>query len=425
VDVTTILAAAIAGMSGVAAGYLGMRQQTQTMRAQLNDERNRDATKRKEMLQDRRAQTYGGLLNVERGLRLLLASGKSLSYADYAKWWHDYGELTSLVVITGTSVVSDQAETLERLYGQLEADRMSVASDSLGKAITRAFQRHEPEIERARAHLIELMRADVAPDDHDGRLGAGRLEISKTDGSSSTKTHIDTPEIAVDSTAKYISLDRLRQVVAAVQEQVNRDFGPAWGIGASLAVCDDLSQITPGAWRLTVADEIGAPGTASFHSNLGPTPYTMVVATEGWELSFSHECLEMLANPFFEVFREGPSPKRGLGRVKFSVQVCDPCPWLEHGYQIHGVTVSDFVLPNFYDPSRAIGNRYDQSGVIAQPFEIAQGGYLTWYDRRHLWQLQRFGEHPKFADLGKYEGIEAAIGALRDPRIAFYSPPQQ
>jgi len=422
VDLTTILAAAIAGLSGVAAGYLGMRQQTRTMRDQLRAERDRDLSKRKETLQDGRAQSYGNLLNVERGLRLLLASGRSFSYAEYAKWWHDYGELTSLIVITGTAAVSSQAVTLEGLYGQVDADRMSVASERLTRTLTLAFQRHEPEIERARAYLIELMRADVAPDDG-SRMEGGPRRAYATDELGAAMFGPDHREIAVISTAKTISRDRLRQVVAAVQEQLNRDFGPVWHVSASLAVYDDTSQIAAGVWRINVEDDIGEPGMASFHTYEDRTPYTMVAAMEGWELHFSHDCLEMLANPFNENVKEGPSPKKGRGRVSFSVQVCDPCPTFEEAYEINGVTVSDFILPDFYDLSQPVGKRYDHKGVIAQPFEIAPGGYLTWYDEGHLWQSRLIGDRPEYIDLGKYAGLGAAIEALKSPRIGFFGSP--
>jgi hypothetical protein len=74
VDLTTIFAAAIAGASGVGAGYLGLRQQALTMREQLRAERDRDREQRSDKLLDGRVESYHQLLDIERRLRRMLAS---------------------------------------------------------------------------------------------------------------------------------------------------------------------------------------------------------------------------------------------------------------------------------------------------------------------------------------------------------------
>src|SRR5262249_30214139 len=131
-----------------------------------------DRTQRRVMLVDRRVETYRDLLDVERRLRRLLASRRSFSREEYSKWWAEYQKLHNLTVITGTESVRTSSESLANLYGRIDADRMSFGSERLADALTRAFLRHEPEIEGIRVQLVEAMRADVAPGAEDVLTGA-------------------------------------------------------------------------------------------------------------------------------------------------------------------------------------------------------------------------------------------------------------
>ena len=42
--------------------------------------------------------------------------------------------------------------------------------------------------------------------------------------------------------------------------------------------------------------------------------------------------------------------------------------------------VSDFVTPQFFEPSQAVGVRYSFNGAIGAPHSTADGGSLTWLD---------------------------------------------
>jgi hypothetical protein len=89
--------------------------------------------------------------------------------------------------------------------------------------------------------------------------------------------------------------------------------------------------------------------------------------TDSWSLTASYECLEMLADPFGDRMIPGPSMKRGEGRVKYLMEVCDPPESEEFAYTANDVLVSDFITPAFYDPKQVAGVRYSVTGAVKHP----------------------------------------------------------
>jgi hypothetical protein len=64
-----------------------------------------------------------------------------------------------------------------------------------------------------------------------------------------------------------------------------------------------------------------------------------------WSVTASHECQEMLADPFGNRLVSGPSLAPDQGNVEYLVEVCDPVEDLGFAYLINGVLVSDFYTP--------------------------------------------------------------------------------
>jgi hypothetical protein len=59
-------------------------------------------------------------------------------------------------------------------------------------------------------------------------------------------------------------------------------------------------------------------------------------------------------------------------------------------YNVQGVTVSSFVLPSWFDPDAAAGERFDFLGRLSAPFTLSKGGY--WVEMVEGQVSQRFGE---------------------------------
>jgi hypothetical protein len=210
-----------------------------------------------------------------------------------------------------------------------------------------------------------------------------------------------------------LSLSLLSRVAAALQKQATRDFANIWDITATVDAFASLDDVPLGYWPILVGDE--GQGGGGVHLDQDNQPFALVDFTPDWTVTASHECLEMLADPFGNrlVAGDSPDPARP-GRVEFLVEVCDPCEVPSLGYTANGIRVSDFYTPRFFEPpqeARASAGVYDFMGHIQKPREVLQGGYLSWREADGTWfQELFFGPQPEFRSLGKFD---KSFGSLR------------
>ena len=217
--------------------------------------------------------------------------------------------------------------------------------------------------------------------------------------------------VALVSLAQGISQSTLNRVAGAVQKQVLRDFGPIWGIEATVDSYPRLQDVPLGAWPIIILEDIGDQALG-FHVDRHGQPYALVKHAAGWPQTVSHEALEMLADPFGNRVVAAESIKPGQGRVRYLVEVCDPSEDATYGYTVNGVLVSDFYTPHFFDPVKNPAVRYSFTGAITAPRTVLRGGYLSWLDpvSQHMWQQVWFGARKQFRDLGP---VDAKARALR------------
>jgi hypothetical protein len=179
--------------------------------------------------------------------------------------------------------------------------------------------------------------------------------------------------VAVVSQTKMIPLKRLMVVAAALQKQVTRDFRPHWSTEATVDAFGDLHDVPLGYWHIVVRDDIPY-NAAGIHLNSdNGQPFALVRYSTNWPLTVSHECLEMLADPFGSRIMAGNSIKKGQGRVEYLVEVCDPSEAPQFGYTVNGVLLSDFYTERFFDPVRSSGVQYSFTGAIRQPRQVLEG----------------------------------------------------
>ena len=193
--------------------------------------------------------------------------------------------------------------------------------------------------------------------------------------------------VALVSQSEHIEASDVARVAAALQKQATRDFGPVWGVEATVDAFPEAGQVPIDYWPILVIDNL--EGGGGVHLDRNRKPYALVDATASWSLTASHEMCEMLADPFGNRRVAGQSPKEDQGRVEFLVEVCDPIEASDFAYTINGLLVSDFITPRFYDPQAARGVLYDFTGAITEPRLVLEGGYISWHDpvSNHLWQL--------------------------------------
>ena len=191
-------------------------------------------------------------------------------------------------------------------------------------------------------------------------------------------THV--VHVALVSEIQRISSGQLARVSAALQRQVTRDFGPIWGIRATVDAFGSLDDVPLGYWPVVILDQIDDPSALGYHQDQDGQPYALVVYTQSWSLTASHETLEMLADPWGNRLIGGSSIKPDQGRVRYLIEVCDPCEAPQYAYRINGVLVSDFYTPSFFDSRESSGGRYDFTRAIQSPKTILRGGYISWLD---------------------------------------------
>ena len=231
--------------------------------------------------------------------------------------------------------------------------------------------------------------------------------------------------VALVSDKSSIGSAELAAVGGALQKQVTRDFGPIWGIQADVSAFAKLEDMPLDYWPIIIKDDIGNPNAAGYHEDQHGQPFSLVQFSEGWHLTASHELLEMLGDPFGRRMVAGQSPVATQGRVKFLVEVCDPCEADEFAYTVNGIKVSDFYTPHYLDPTTSSGVRYSYTGSIREPRQVLKDGYLSWYDpaSRKWWQRTWFGgAKPTDKALEKFNvgngNLRQAIDRLTEQRRA-------
>ena len=233
-----------------------------------------------------------------------------------------------------------------------------------------------------------------------------------------------THNIALVSNVKAIKPAELMRVSAALQKQATRDLGPIWGISATVDSFANLKDVPVGYWPIIVMADV--KNAAGVHEDNNGQPFALVEYGDSWTLTASHECLEMLVDPFGKELRAGPTiasatqsltqgkltkkKSIGQGRVQYLVEVCDPSESEKYAYTSNDVLVSDFYTPSYFDPTAASGVRYSFTGALTAPRQVLPGGYLSWYvpETGHWWQAEYYSapnaSAPQINDLGKLTG---------------------
>jgi hypothetical protein len=226
-----------------------------------------------------------------------------------------------------------------------------------------------------------------------------------------------TAHVALVSEESRITAGELSRVAGALAKQISRDFGPIWKINADVAAYERLEDLPLDYWPIIIKDDIGDPDAAGYHEDKHGQPFSLVKYDGSWSLTASHECLEMLADPFGRRVIAGESPVNGQGRVNFLVEVCDPCESSACAYTINGIQVSDFYTPQYFDPLPSDGVRYSYSGKLKAPRQVLKDGYLSWYvpKTKQWWQRTWFsGGKPKDGGIKNFNPQGTNIRAAMD-----------
>lgn len=119
----------------------------------------------------------------------------------------------------------------------------------------------------------------------------------------------------VKETAR-VDLKDVVRVAAALQKQALSDFAPVWKRPATVDAFAGLEDVPTDYWPMVVRDDIPYDAQG-IHLDDQYGPFSLIRWDAGWSLTASHECLEMLADPYGRRMRTGPSPRPAQGDVQF------------------------------------------------------------------------------------------------------------
>ena len=162
-------------------------------------------------------------------------------------------------------------------------------------------------------------------------------------------------------------------LIAAMQEYVDKYVAPIWGTPATLLKSTDFVK---GAWAMVFLDDADAPGALAYHDltpdGLPQSKVFVKTTLDNGDLvsvSASHELVEMLVDPAINLMSTGPDPK-----AVYAYESADPVEALS--FKVKGIPMSDFIVPAYFEGFRKPGSvRFDYMNKVKKPFEILKGGY--------------------------------------------------
>jgi hypothetical protein len=212
----------------------------------------------------------------------------------------------------------------------------------------------------------------------------------------------------VNHTSGKLSDEQVQEGIRAVNRQIAHDFKPHWHLAAELrlegAIGSDPDQRDLPELRgdaiIYLWDEVDVDDALGYHAaHASGVPFGFVFTElvkeldEPWTVTFSHEALELLADPETNLLVAGPHPARPKQEVFHWYEMCDAVQ--DEKYQVDAVWVSNFLLPLYFTPDREQGGRNDflgrlHGGKALGSFGINPGGYIGFFNPQS-------GEHETFA----------------------------
>jgi hypothetical protein len=204
----------------------------------------------------------------------------------------------------------------------------------------------------------------------------------------------------VNNSASFHDVD-LQPMCTALQMQVTRDLYPAWGVDARIYWTPSGSHPSLDHWVIGLFDTANQAGALGYHD---VTPAGLPIGKVFVETSLangvtvssvaSHELTEQLIDPGINLVAELDDPSGGASKF-YAYEVADACEAESYVITVPAniggpaaITVSDFVLPSWFEGFRT-GGQFDFLNKMTAPFQLLPGGYISVFDLKNLsagWQ---------------------------------------
>lgn len=187
--------------------------------------------------------------------------------------------------------------------------------------------------------------------------------------------------ISVYNLSSHVTDTECEKATLAVAKQLSRDVAPFWGLVPALEFVRHGGSGTPGSSPCYILDQPDVDGALGYHDEgADGTAYIKIFCNPifnsgGTALSGALSLSAVLSHEVLELTGDGPANRwvDGPDNRDYALELCDACE--DQYYDIDGVSVSDFLLPAFFDPKASKNSRLDFLGLLAEPFSMTPGGY--------------------------------------------------
>lgn len=222
------------------------------------------------------------------------------------------------------------------------------------------------------------------------------------------------PTVALISSSTQVSQSDLAAYVAPYQAYINNWLTKYYPAAKANVVAPATGHAPKGAWIMHFLDNLNQPGALGYHSDSHHKPVAYIDAGQDPLFTGSHELAEMLGDPNGNNTYAAPSPDPAdKGKeVEILDELCDPCEDNSFGIEVDGVSLSDFITPNF---GNGATGPYDAAEKLTKPREVAINGYISWIDG-YVWkQATNFaGQGFQVRVLGQADQAKAEGKSLRE-----------
>lgn len=237
-----------------------------------------------------------------------------------------------------------------------------------------------------------------------------------------------TRHLFVVNESTLVRTEDVRKMVAACNKQVRDHVAPSWSgerviVQYHSGTMQSVQDVAPkGDWVITVLDDPDQAGALGWHwqddkdhiygeifakpcLDAGSTALTGTYAVSS---VLSHEVCETYGDEFCNDWSDSG---RGFAVAK---ELCDPVE--ADTYQIDGVTVSNFVTPEWFDPVTSAGEKFDYMDRCRAPFSMTKGGY--WVQAPIGKETQKFARTSGYlSDLGFDVRKSGAVEVVFSPEM--------
>jgi hypothetical protein len=186
-----------------------------------------------------------------------------------------------------------------------------------------------------------------------------------------------------------------RDISIALTRQLAFSVAPLWHrLSVPVIFHPDPTTVPAGSWTLAVVDNPDQAGALGYHTEdpgaqIGGQPYvhgfvfvdpvldnggTDVVGENSVSAVTSHEACELFIDPNCQMWADN-----GQGTA-YALEVADACE--QDSYTIskgtsRPISVSNFLLPGWFDPMTPAGTPVDYLRKLPAPFTLDAGGYVV------------------------------------------------